>query len=380
MPNEAHMQAQELSVRAEMSERAGDSSQARELYLNAAGFERIAYEKIPADKPRTLGALAVSWLALLYKAKSPTVAPVAYSLLIREDLPRSAVIQIKDILASTWEDQELRDTGRELSEASIEVALKGPDIGSGSAPIGLIANSIDGINRLLYRITESLLDFPLRKRGRPRNTVLNACQAIVTEPQVGSFRFGLRLIDPLQLPMFREDRVRGNEIAKTTFHVLESVSSAPEITELPEMLKEYVPRPEYRRAMLQIVRNFVPDGREVKEMTFSLNNQGEIQSTTLFDFTRFSINQMLAVESHYEIHSDGEYREFNGILRAIHLDRDWLEIALDNDKTQRCEIIHEMLDDVVGPMVNRRVNVKGQWYSPSSRFDLLDIELSESVP
>ena len=135
MSNESHMQAQELAVRAEMSERAGNSSQARKLYLNAAGFERIAYEDIPADKPRTLGALAVSWLALLYKAKSPTVAPVAYELLIREELPKSAVIQIKDILASTWEEQALHDAGRVLSDSSIEVALRGSMIGAGSAPI-----------------------------------------------------------------------------------------------------------------------------------------------------------------------------------------------------------------------------------------------------
>ena len=200
----------------------------------------------------------------------------------------------------------------------------------------------------------------------------------MTEPHIGSFKFGLRLVDPLQLPMFHEDQIRGQDIANTMFRVVESVSSNLTPAESSELLKTYVPKPDYRRAMLQIVRNIVPDGKSIEEIEFSLTEQRQVRTTTLYGHTKSDINQILAMDPVPKIHHGGEYREYVGILRALHLDLNWLEIIVDDDTTQRCEIVHDVLNDVVGPMVNRQVNVKGQWYPDTGVVELIDIELDES--
>ena len=47
------------------------------------------------------------------------------------------------------------------------------------------------------------------------------------------------------------------------------------------------------------------------------------------------------------------------MLRALHLDRNWLELHLPDGKHEKCDTVPDMLDDVVGPMVNREVIVRG---------------------
>ncbi len=54
----------------------------------------------------------------------------------------------------------------------------------------------------------------------------------------------------------------------------------------------------------------------------------------------------------------GEPVTLRGTLRALHLDKDWLEIAAwDTGEHSRLEKAGEVLDDVIGPMVNRQVSV-----------------------
>jgi hypothetical protein len=64
-----------------------------------------------------------------------------------------------------------------------------------------------------------------------------------------------------------------------------------------------------------------------------------------------------------------------GVLRALDLDDDWLEVAVDG-KTERVKGVGEAVDDLIGPMVNREVNVRVQ---PGPRKSLLfvDIEVDE---
>jgi hypothetical protein len=66
-----------------------------------------------------------------------------------------------------------------------------------------------------------------------------------------------------------------------------------------------------------------------------------------------------------------------GTLRALHLDEDWLEVTASTDPSKHIKIEQagDALDDVVGPMVNRLVNVsvirRGQ------KYIYRDIELDE---
>jgi hypothetical protein len=49
--------------------------------------------------------------------------------------------------------------------------------------------------------------------------------------------------------------------------------------------------------------------------------------------------------------------ELTGVLRAVHLDEDWLEITVDGEHIRVFDV-GETADDVVGPLVNRGVIVQ----------------------
>ena len=72
-----------------------------------------------------------------------------------------------------------------------------------------------------------------------------------------------------------------------------------------------------------------------------------------------------------------ESASIRGVLRAVHLDQDWLEIATTDVPPQHVHIDEagDVLDDVIGPMVNRKVLVSA--IRRGQKHIYRDIELDE---
>ncbi len=73
-----------------------------------------------------------------------------------------------------------------------------------------------------------------------------------------------------------------------------------------------------------------------------------------------------------------EIIQVRGVLRAVHLDQDWLEVAtIDpaNVRHLRIDDAGEALDDVIGPMVNRSVTIEA--LHRGSKYLYRDIQLDE---
>lgn len=60
-----------------------------------------------------------------------------------------------------------------------------------------------------------------------------------------------------------------------------------------------------------------------------------------------------------------------GILRALHLDKDWIEVSVEGQSV-RIAGAGDQVDDVLGPMVNRRVVVDA-YKTKAGKFILRDI-------
>jgi hypothetical protein len=72
--------------------------------------------------------------------------------------------------------------------------------------------------------------------------------------------------------------------------------------------------------------------------------------------------------------------QLRGILRALHLDKDWLEITTrgaDGPKIIRIAGAGEEVDDVLGPMVNREVLVDVFVKQRGRKYFLRDIQAAE---
>jgi hypothetical protein len=75
--------------------------------------------------------------------------------------------------------------------------------------------------------------------------------------------------------------------------------------------------------------------------------------------SRKALNKLLkSIEETNHTVGNGEKKQLSGTLRALHLDKDWIEISIpENKEPIRIFQTGDVIDDIVGPMVNQRVLV-----------------------
>ncbi len=371
MPNEAHIQSERRASEAEALLRAGTTDAARDLYLQAARHELDALQTIPPGQPRTQGILSVSAVSLFFKASALEEAEAhAYSFL-NQQLPEFARDQLRELLQVVWEEKALKGAGLRYTGETISVSMRGAEIGAGRAPMALVVDRIGGIHTLLYRITEWLGGFPFRTRGAPPDVVRELCQPWVGEPQAGSYRFAVRFVQPIQLELIPALTINPSDLNRWFFRFVRAVS--PTTLTPSESVQDLIPDTRYRHAILKLTRNIAPDGQRVKEIEF-VSDTEQVRERALFHSgARIRIEDSLTADE-----PAGTSDHIAGVLRAVHLDRRWLEVLQESGNPQRCRIAGEVLDDVVGPMLNHRVIVRGKWKRHGAQFDLMDIELDSS--
>jgi hypothetical protein len=127
-------------------------------------------------------------------------------------------------------------------------------------------------------------------------------------------------------------------------------------------LRSVVPDPEYRGAFVNLTRNLAPSGKTFERLEIrDASTPSEAQVSLVAD-TRQGLNAALRKMRPRDQDDLDKQEQITGILRALHLDKDWLEITTtenqqDVDSHVRVSEISEVLDDVVGPMVNKLVVV-----------------------
>src|SRR5262249_19175220 len=154
--------------------------------------------------------------------------------------------------------------------------------------------------------------------------------------------------------------------------VLRAAANDPE-TDLPRVVADE----QYRDAFLNISRNLAPSPTRKTFERLEIRDASEpfdpIASFAVE--TRQLLNTALR-KSKPMVVSGEELVSIQGVLRALHLDRDWLEIArTDPPDHIRIDKAGEVLDDVIGPMVNRRVVVRV--VRRRKKYLYRDIELDE---
>ena len=189
----------------------------------------------------------------------------------------------------------------------------------------------------------------------------------------GSYQFAVRVEESRQRELWqRLDKPKVEDVTGTFFRVLRAAASDP-LRELPTV----VPDEQYRDAFLNLSRNLAPSpGRKSFERLEVHDASEPYEPVASFAVeTRQLLNTALRKSKPADI-SGEEPLTLQGILRALHLDKDWLEIATaDPPDHVRIDKAGEVLDDVIGPMVNRRVVVTA--VRRGRKYFYRDIELDE---
>lgn len=362
-----HQQSEVAASRAQELAQSGQRDQAVRAYADAAVLEEQALDAVEADKPRTVGILAVSAASLWFKAKELRRAEaLTLKAMSWTHLPAFAAQDLRVVLQSIWTEDAKQQAGVSFLPGQVLVSVKGGDVVVGGAPLDLIVDKVKGIQSLFYRTIEYMRGTPLRKHGAPSAEIQSACRPWLFQAAPGSYQFSVAVQEPAQADFFRED-VRPDQVVDQFLQIVEASAS-----DQPDKLAAVVPQAEYRSAFLKLTRNLAPRGRQFSllEIRASDNRAGIALGIETQTNIKNSLRSAPALTQ-----QPAETREtIKGVLRALHLDNDWLEVVHDG-RGVKIEGLQDSMDDVIGPMVNRAVVVTA--FKGKKKFRLIDIELDE---
>lgn len=364
-----HAESERFASQAEVEARRKDALAAKSLYLKAAEAENQALLELAPNKPRTLGITAVSAASLWFKARAfKKASQLCYLMLGRGDLPDFAADQLKALVQAIWIEESKSEAEVAFLPGQVNFSVKGGEVVVGGAPLDLIVDKVKTIQSIFYRTIEESQDMPLRRRGDPKREVQDACRAWLFQMPPGSYQFSVAIQEPPQRDFFKAT-VDPNLIAERFLKVLRASASGD-----AGQLELIVPDTDYRSTFLKLARNLAPTGTTFGQMEISSALGGEVvelrpenRKTISAEINRLKPKRLTDSETVEET--------LRGVLRAVNLDKDWIEVVSDGG-THHIVGLAEALDDVIGPMVNRRVVVKVR-RDASLKYKFDDIELDE---
>lgn len=365
---ELHAESERLAIEAHLALKARNTEESLDLYRQAAEIERQALDILDVSKVRTRGITAVSAVALWFKAGEYIQAEqLAHSMLADPHIPDFAREEIRNLVQAIWTESSKQKAGVSFIPGQVMVSVKGGEVVTGGAPLDLIVDKVQTIQSMFYRTIEFIKGVSHRKRGGPAKDLQESCRPWLFQSVPGSYQFSVVLQKPEQPDFFKED-IEPERIAQ---HFLEIVSaSAGDDT---AELERLVPDEAYRSTFLKLARNLSPTGKSFDRIEFRAS--GEVRPVALGVESRSNINQQLRKKAALPAKVEEIEEELIGTLRAVHLDKDWLEIIVDG-AAMHIDGLQDEVDDVIGPMVNRSVIVRAIRVA-QNKFKFIDIELAD---
>ncbi len=382
-----HTRSEKYASQAEELRRQPEVERAAELYRLAAEAEVEALKNLDPSKTRTIGITAISAASLYFKAQKFLQArKIAHQWLATDLLPSFAVEELEDLLQVLRYEESRAKAGIQFIEGEVLVSVRGGEVLYGAAPLDLVLRKVDQIRNMFYRTTELLLDIPFRTGCPPTQDVKNQCDPWLFQAAPGSYQFAVRVRKPqeykqLSFPNISPSDIelRVQQITSKFFEVIRAATQDPE----GEMI-DVVPNEEYRGAFLKLTRELAPPltGKSFNEIEIKSSSDIESRPVTLVPNTREAIKNALK-KPELEPPELPEYTvtQLRGTLRGLQLDDDWIEIRIDGEN-QKVYGAKEEIDDVVGPMVNRKVVAEVSERSDrpvEKRYSLRDLQLEEDV-
>ena len=367
---EHHESSERLASQAEMAVRENRRDEALALYARAADAEERAVADLDRSKTRTVGVSAVSAAALHYKANRLARAEQAAIRGLGFDrLPAFARDQLRLLLQSIWSERVRERAGARFARGEVLISVQGGEVVPGGAPLDLIADKVTTVRSIFHRTAEFLSGLAHRRRGAPSRHVQESCRPWLFQTAPGSYQFAVAIQEEYQ-PNFLEPELRSpREVADCFLRILRVGIDDPE-----ESFAKVVPPPDYRSTFLKLTRNLAPDGKTCDRL--EIRSPAESRPLSLDTDVRRNLGRVLR-KTRQENETPTARLELRGVLRAVHLDEDWLELTMGSEHV-RVDAMTEEADDVIGPLVNRPVIVYASIVAGKRRF--VDIEADHPAP
>jgi hypothetical protein len=284
-------------------------------------------------------------------------------------MPVFAVDELRGLLQAIWNEQAQQQAGVSFVPGQVVVSVRGGEVVTGGAPFDLILNEVQIVQSLFYRTAEYLQSAPLRKKGPPPKELQERCRPWLFQSVPGSYQFAVAIQKPAQGEMFETDTPEPEVLTEKFLSILRAAGEDP-----AEALKVIVPKEDYRSTFLKLTRNLAPTGKVFDQM--EIRGAGDRRPIVLSSSSRKVISETLRMPTEaVPAEIAGPETTLHGTLRALDLDNDWLEVSVDGTH-KRVTGVGETVDDLIGPMVNREVNVRVR-SGRRAALTFIDIEQEE---
>lgn len=317
------------------------------LYAAAAKLEIQALDLLPLDKVRTRGIIGVSAASLFFKSQEFAKAEEISLQLLNGRLLEDARVQLQAVLQAVWNEAAKQERDRQFLPGQVIVSISGGEVVTGGAPLDLILSKVQTVQSIFIRTVEYLSRRPLRTRGRPSAEIREYCRPWLFQAPAGSYQFAVAVQGPKQADFFKA-QLAPLDVTDKFLDIVQASASGSD-----DQLEKTVTDEDYRSAFVRLTKNLSPSGRNYERVRiYSYDNPKEInlnQDARIYTSEYISSLHPATIES-------AKRDKLVGTLRALDLDRDWLEVEVDG-RHQRIVGLQDTIDDVIGPLVNRRVSV-----------------------
>ena len=369
---EHHESSERFASQAEMAVRENRRDEALALYARAADAEERAIADLDRSKTRTFGVSAVSAAALHYKAnRLESAEQAAIRWLGFDRLPAFARDQLRLLLQSIWSEQVRERAGARFAPGQVLISVQGGEVVPGGAPLDLIADKVTTVRSIFHRTAEFLSGLEHRRRGAPSRDVQESCRPWLFQTAPGSYQFAVAIQEEYQQNFLKPELPSPRTVADCFLRILRVGIDDPE-----ESFAEVVPSPDYRSTFLKLTRNLAPDGKTCDRL--DIRSPAESRPLSLDTDVRRNLGRVIRKARQEKSETSAARQErLRGVLRAVHLDKDWLELTVGSEHL-RVDAVGEEVDDVIGPLVNQSVIVYASTVAGKRRF--VDIEADHPAP
>lgn len=370
-----YQESQEHILQADGFLVSGDVVSARKHFLQAADLQWKLVNSLPSERIRTSAVFALSSATLYFRGNALDEAEHIIHALLAGPGPEDHIRrELQELLARIWNERQMEKVGFSLPAKPLSVVFSRGQILHGLAPTDAVDTPIRSILNIFHRLAAWKIHLPLTKQ--PQHMLAERYRALTSEPILGSYRVDLYLaqdqmcldLDDPSLTVPTTDEVM-NDLIGFLRH-----ASADHYDELCSM----VPDEPYRTTLIRLMRNIVPDGRQVGEVEFRRAGENKESAVVLRPAHRDQIRSILRKSAGPEQIGSSrslQTQQRKGVLRAVDLDFNLLRLDSEGDKLEFTKA-EDIMDDVVGPMLNKLVVITGSFPKGRKKFRASDIELA----
>ena len=364
--NDLHNKAMDLAERALVEHLRGNAEGEADLARQALEFELGAIQELKDPIEPTFSVLHRSAGTLALRGHEYRLAEQIASKALAQEPPHEIAEELRDLVEQVNFQRHLNLKGIELGRDEMQMSLSGNQVGYGMITSDDLVSRIGDASRLIGRIVERQRESPFNERGL-RKITRETFPVLVSVPRAASFAVTLKVGRPtgqLSLPVEME------VIVDEFMDLMEMVNSSD-----VRALEERIPEPPYLRSFLGLAKKIAPDGDRVRQVGFTVERGSKERRVSV---TKHALEIPLPpiVEPATQDERPRKPVEVRGTLLfadATGGDANVIKIVNDNGKRRSVRVPEGMMNDIVRPMWDSKVVVKGLQKGRS--VVLQDIEL-----